>query len=342
MTDQHDAFADALSKRLSSVQPEEVWPVLAEMGAPGLLVAEALGGVGMDAGAAAPVFEALGEHGLPSPYLETSVIAVGLLTAVGGADSEGVLRSIAGGGRVAIAGIDRRLRGRVSASPTSLAWRLDGNAPLVMGYGDADWLLVAARTERGTTALLLVSRDKVGVSGRSYPTIDGRSATDLWFIDAEATLLCGDADEMLVAAIDAAISYLAIETSALMSKLVSDTVAYAKQREQFGQPIGRFQVIQHRLVDMHIAAKRTGAIARRAVAALGGGWEERGRLASAAKATAAEAGRFVGQQAVQLHGGMGMTDELPVGRYFKRLTVIESELGGYDEHVHRFAEFATV
>ena len=92
---------------------------------------------------------------------------------------------------------------------------------------------------------------------------------------------------------------------------------------------------------MHIQARRAGAIARRALAALDGDRRERGRLASAAKATVAETGRFVGQQAVQLHGGMGMTEELPISRYFKRMTVIEGELGNRDDHLRRFAELAT-
>ncbi len=125
-----------------------------------------------------------------------------------------------------------------------------------------------------------------------------------------------------------------------MRRLVNDTVAYTKEREQFGQPLARFQVIQHRLVDMHMQAKRCGAIARRAMTALDADWRERGRLASAAKATAIEAGRFVGQQAVQLHGGMGMSEGLPIGRYFKRLTAIETELGSADDHRRRYARLA--
>jgi alkylation response protein AidB-like acyl-CoA dehydrogenase len=341
VNEDHDAFGDALQKRFAAVGPAQAWSALIEMGAPALRVPEQLGGLGLGAAAMAPVFDALGEHCLPSPYLDTAVIAVGLLLATASAEGNALLRRIAERGeRAAVAGIDRRLRGAVSATPTATAWRLDGDALLVMDDGVAATLLVAAPTERGGTALLLTSRDQAGVTGRSYPTIDGRFATDLRFIEAGAVLLSAEADELLAAAADEAVACLAVEAAALMRRLVADTVAYAKQREQFGRPIAHFQVVQHRLVDMHIAARRTGAIARRAIAALDGDWQERGRLASAAKATAAEAGRFVGQQAVQLHGGMGMTDELPIGRYFKRLTVIEGELGGRDDHVRRFAELA--
>ncbi|WP_425229997.1 acyl-CoA dehydrogenase family protein [Sphingomonas sp.] len=339
--DEHSAFGDTLSKCFASADRKDTWARLVEMGATALRVPERLGGLGLGAAAIAPVFEALGEHCRPSPYLDTAVVAVRLLVDAATEESDGLLRAIAlHGERVAVAGIDRRLRGKISATPTATGWRLDGDALLVVDDADAAFLLVAARTERGGTALLVASRDQRGVTGRSYPTIDGRFATDLRFIDARAVLLKGGADELLTAATDEAIACLAIEAAALMRRLVADTAAYAKQREQFGQPIARFQVVQHRLVDMHIAARRTYAIARRAVASLDGGWQERGRLASAAKATAAEAGRFVGQQAVQLHGGMGTTDELPVGRYFKRLTVIEGELGGHADHVRRYADLA--
>ena len=339
MNQEHDAFGEALKKRFGAVGPTQGWSTLVEMGAPALRVPERLGGLGLGAAALGPVFDALGEHCVPSPYLDTAVTAVGLLLAAENEAGDTLLRGIAErGDRAAVVGIDRRLRGAVSATPAATGWRLDGDALLVMDDGDAATLLVAARTERGGTALLLASRSEAGVTGRSYPTIDGRFATDLRFINAPALLLNGEADDLLIAAVDEAIACLAVEAAALMRRLVADTLAYAKQREQFGQPIARFQVIQHRLVDMHIAARRTGAIACRAMAALDGGWRERGRLASAAKATAAEAGRFVGQQAVQLHGGMGMTEELPIGRFFKRLTVIESELGSRDEHVRRFAD----
>ena len=339
----HDAFGDALDRRLRGIDAACVWPTLVEMGAPGLPIPEPLGGLGMSTGSVAPVIDALGEHCLPSPFLETAVIATGLLLAVAGEHAETILGRIArNGDRVAVAGIDRRLRGSLSATPTAGSWRLDGDALLVLDDGGADWLLVVARTERGTTALLSAPRNQAGITARSFPTIDGRFATDLRFINADALMLTNDAGEILTAATDAAIACLAIEAAALMRRLVADTAAYAKQREQFGQPIARFQVIQHRLVDMHIAAKRTGAIARRAMVALDGSWQERGRLASAAKATASEAGRFVGQQAVQLHGGMGMTDELAIGRYFKRLTVIENELGGYDDHVRRYGALTAV
>jgi alkylation response protein AidB-like acyl-CoA dehydrogenase len=313
------------------------WAALKAAGVVGLRVPDELGGSGLAITAAGPVFEALGQHGRTTPYLETAIIAPHLLQAERTIPGDAVLRGIAAGEIVAVAGLDPRLRPSVSATPTADGWRLDGDAQLVLDGVTADHLLVAARTEGYSSALLLVRRGAEGLIVRHYPTIDGREAADLRFINVDATLIATDVDEALTEAGDIALACLATEAAGLMRRLVTDTVAYTKQREQFGQPIARFQAIQHRLVDMHIQARRAAAIAARAMAALGGHWAERARLVSAAKVTAAEAGRFVGQNAVQLHGAMGMTEELPVSRCFKRLTVIEHELGSADQHRQRYA-----
>ena len=329
----------ALVGRFRAGSTEGAWRLLCDAGVIGLRVPEQLGGLGLSVREAEPVFEAIGEERVAVPYLDTAVLAAGLLQIERSPIGDELLRAIATEGtRIAVAGIDRRLRNAVSATPTATGWRLDGDARLVLDGAEAPWVLVAARTETYQTALLAVRRDAQGLTGRDYPTIDGHGASDLRFINVDAVLLAGDAHEALAAAADEAIACLATEAAALMRRLVADTIAYAKAREQFGQAIARYQVVQHRLVDMHMEARRAGAIARRAMAALDGHWRERGRMASAAKATAAAAGRFVGQQAVQLHGGMGMTDELSIGRYFKRLTAIETELGGADEHRRRFAK----
>lgn len=316
---------------------EDGWATLCAAAVTGLLVPEALGGLGLDLSAAAEVMEALGEHCLATPFLETSVLAAWLLQHERTLPGDDLLRAIAEGATVAVAGLDPRLRAGVSATPTADGWRLDGDALLVLDGGAADYLLVAARTEGYAPALLLVRPDAEGLTVRRYPTIDGRGAADLRFINVSATLLATEMDEALGEAGDIALACLAAEAAGVMQRLVADTVAYSKAREQFGQPIAAFQVVQHRLVDMHIQARRAGAIAGRAVAALDGHWAERGRLASAAKVTVTEAGRFVGQNAVQLHGGMGMTQELAVGRCFKRLTVMGEELGSADLHRGRYA-----
>lgn len=332
---------DALDRHLAGAAPGAAWPALVAAGATGLLVPEELGGLGLPAAAAAPVMEAIGAHNAATPFLETAVVAARLLQIERSAAGDAILRAIAAGAPVAVAGLDTRLRPTLSATPVADGWRLDGDAALVLDGATADHLIVVARTERYASALLLVDTSRGAVLTRAYPTIDGRAAADLRFLAVDAILLANDVDEALDAIADVALACLATEAAALMQRLVDDTVAYARQREQFGQPIARFQTIQHRLADMHIQTRRTRAIAARAINALDAHWAERARLASAAKVTAARAGRFVGQNAVQLHGGMGMTEELPIGRCFKRLTAIEHELGSADQHRQRYARMAT-
>ncbi len=323
-----------LRRRLAGVQPDAAWAALVEAGVPGICVPEALGGLGLTVGDAAPVLDALGELGLSTPFLETSILAP-LLT-----DAGDLLRDIASGSFVAIAGLERSLRGGVTATPTANGWRLDGEAKLVLDGGSAAHVLVVARTEAGTPALLRVRNGQPGLTARTYPTIDDREAADLLFVGVEASLLTADATDSLELAEDTAIAGIAVEAAALMRRLVERTREHLGERQQFGQPIGKFQVLQHRLVDMQIECRRAAAIAARAVEALPGHWRERGRLASAAKVTISETARFVGQNAVQLHGAMGMTRELDVGRYFRRLTVIEGQLGTAAQHRARFARLA--
>ena len=205
----------------------------------------------------------------------------------------------------------------------------------------AGWLLHAAALSTGGRSDgapgLFVVDGKAAIVRRRYFTIDGRSAADLSFEATPARAIRLDAADLLEAARYTALACLAVEAAALMRRLVSDTAAYVRQREQFGKPLFTFQVVQHRVVDMEIEVRRTGAIARRAIAALEEPPAVRLKLASAAKVTASRGGRFVGQQAVQLHGAMGMTQELAIGRLFKRLTVIENELCSVDEALRRFA-----
>ena len=135
-----------------------------------------------------------------------------------------------------------------------------------------------------------------------------------------------------------AIAAIASEAVGCMRKVLADTVEYAKQRQQFGQPIGSFQVLQHRMVDMFIELEQAIAAVYLAVYSLGAAAADRARAVSAAKVTIGRAARFIGQNAVQLHGAMGMTEELAIGHYFKRLTAIEYEFGTTDQHVARYAE----
>jgi alkylation response protein AidB-like acyl-CoA dehydrogenase len=228
-------------------------------------------------------------------------------------------------------------------------WRLDGTKAVVAAAPWASQLLVVARTagsrgERKGLSLFLVSSSAPGVSVRSYPTIDGRRAADVTFervrVQSDALIGAeGEAADTIEHSTDEAISAMSAEAVGLMSKLHEDTLEYAKQRRQFGQAIGRFQVLQHRLVDMYMEIELARSAAYLATLRLTAPAKERARAASAAKVTINRACRLVGQGAVQIHGGMGMTDELAVSHSFRRATAIELELGTMDFHLARYASY---
>ena len=326
MSFDHIQLKDALLGRLSSLSSAEAWRELHAAGVTGLRVPEAQGGLGLAFADAEPVLEVLGELCLGAPFLETGIIAAGLLSRA--ATSDALLAEMAQFGViVAIAGLESA--DAISAMPEGEGWRLRGEAKIVVDALAARTLLVA--TDAG---VFLVDPKAVGLSMRPVATIDGRMAADITFAGVETSSpIAADLDLVR----DEAVAAICVEAAGLMRRLVRDTVDYVKQRQQFGRPLGQFQVVQHRLVDMNIQARRATAIARRAVMAIDGDPVVRARLVSAAKVTICRAGRFVGQNAVQLHGGMGMTEELPVGRCFKRLTVIEAQFGGADQHLQRFS-----
>ncbi|CAN5208937.1 acyl-CoA dehydrogenase family protein [soil metagenome] len=334
MSQEHKQLRQALFRRLSGCEQSQAWAALREAGVLGLRAPESLGGLGLAAAELEPVFDVLGELCLPTAYLETAVVATGLLSRLGGPAGEAVLARIVDGERVAVVGVEPALSAGVVAAAVGASWRLSGRAALVIGGLDAATLLVLADVE-GAPGLFLAD-DAWRAARRAVATLDGRMAADIVLDGVEARRIPGDVAAALAATRDEATAAICVEAAALCRRLVADTVAYAKHREQFGQPLSGFQVVRHRLVDMHIQARRLSAIARRAMAALGAGEVERARAVSAAKVTACRVARAVGQDAVQLHGGMGMTEELAVGRMFKRLTVIESELGSADFHLRRF------
>jgi alkylation response protein AidB-like acyl-CoA dehydrogenase len=334
MTEDRDQLRHALRGRLSGSAGEAAWAGLRDAGVLGLRVPETLGGLGLEAGDLEPVFDVLGTLCLPTPYLETNVVAAGLLSRLRGDRTDDLLVRISKGARVAVAGVEPGLTAGVRATASGEDWRLTGRLSVVLGGLDAEVLLVLADVE-GAPALFRIASEAL-IGRRAVPTIDGRMAADIDLDRAPALRLTGDIVGALEAVRDEAAAAICIEAAALCRRLAAETTDYAKQRRQFGQPLSGFQVVRHRLVDMNIQARRLTAIARRAIAALQDKPAERARIVSAAKVTAARVGRRVGQDAVQLHGGMGMTEELPIGRMFKRLTVIESELGSADFHLDRY------
>lgn len=222
-------------------------------------------------------------------------------------------------------------------------WRLDGTKSVAGWAAEADTILITARTGDEGLSLFRVDPAKAeGLSLSPYRTIDGHPAADLSFehhtLSADALIGPeGGAIDLLEEARDRALALLAAEAVGLFDSLLEQTVAYTGQRRQFGQPIAGFQALQHRMVDMYLECELARSSAWLAVEALGQEAPGRGRAISSAMVNIARACRFVGQQAIQLHGGMGMTDELPIGHYVKRAMAIEVLWTDADWHLARIA-----
>jgi alkylation response protein AidB-like acyl-CoA dehydrogenase len=221
---------------------------------------------------------------------------------------------------------------------------LTGTKTVVLHGGQAGAFIVSARTGGGQRdtdgiSLFVVRSDAAGVTVTDYRTIDGQRAATVAFNDAAGTLVGteGAGWDILDAAADYGATLLCAEAVGAMDAIFAATLDYLKTRQQFGAPIGKFQALQHRMADMFIHLEQARSMAMlAAVKVASPDVEERRRVVSAAKVRVGQACRFVGQQAVQLHGGMGVTDELPAAHYFKRLTMIELTLGDVDHHLERF------
>jgi alkylation response protein AidB-like acyl-CoA dehydrogenase len=228
---------------------------------------------------------------------------------------------------------------------------LDGAKSVVQHGAQADYWIVPARTDAGEIALFIVARDAAGVDLTDYRTIDGQRAATLRFTQTPARQLgSGDAQTSArsgthtgVATLERVADYatvlLCAEALGALDALNHATVEYTRTRQQFGMPIAHFQALQHRMVDMMIHTEQARSLTYLAAVryATGVDDDERRRAVSAAKARIGQAARFVGQQAIQLHGGMGMTNEVMAAHLFKRLSIIETTLGDVDHHLARFA-----
>lgn len=324
----------------------EIWRAFAEeLGLLGVIAPQDLGGLGGGATEQLVVMEELGRQLCLEPVAE-SVFQAGWLLAQGGDAVRALVPPIVSGEAIAAVAVGEAgmrydfadLATRAESSGEG--WTLSGTKAVVSAAPWAQWLVVAARAERGIL-LFAIPTDAPGLSMQAYPTIDGRRAADVTLdkVAVPAGMAFGSLD-LLEEWRDRAIAAQAAEATGLLGKLVEDTVEYSKQRQQFGQPIAAFQALQHRMVDMHIEVELVRAAAVLAACKLTAPAHERARAASSAKIAVAKACRFIGQNAVQLHGGMGMTDELAIGHYFKRATQIKGEHGSESWHLARLARLA--
>jgi len=330
------------------------WAQFAELGLFAAALPEEHGGLGGGALETMVVMEEFGRALVVEPYVPTVVIGGGALK-YGGSDAQKAewLPKIAAGetimafafaeptGRYNLADLT------TTAKKQGANYVLSGQKAVVTGAPWADQLVVTARTAGGRrddkgVSVFLVDKKTKGVSLRDYPTMDGSRASEITFenVEVPADRLIGEADGGLVLVervTDEAIAATCAEAAGAMKVLVDATVEYSKTRKQFGVPIGKFQVLQHRMVDMFVNYEQALSMTLMVTLKLDESEAERKRAASAAKVQIGNSGRFVGQGAVQVHGGMGMTDELNVGHYFKRLTMIDTLYGSVDHHLKRYA-----
>ena len=326
------------------------WATFADFGILALPFPEEFGGLNGTAVDTMLVMEMLGRGLALEPYLSSVVLCGGLIRDAGSAaQKEALLPAIAGGEEM-LALAHHEAGGRyaldrvaTAATPSGSGWKLDGAKAVVLGAPSAGKLIVSARDGNGVS-LFLVDTRAPGVTLRAYPTQDGARAADIRLaaVHVEAGALIGTSGSALPAvehAIDYANAALCAEAIGIMSSLNEITLEYLKTRKQFGQPIGKFQALQHRMADMVIATEQARSMATLAAVRVDSSdAAERSRSVAAAKAYVMQSARFVGQQAVQLHGGMGVVDELNVGHYFKRLTMIGMTFGDVDYHLGRFSD----
>ncbi len=331
-----------------------VWKTFAELGLLGLPLSEDAGGFGSPAAEMVGVMEALGESLAVEPYVPTVCLVGRLIDRAGSeAQKQAVLPGVIDGStKLALAHTERGSNFDLSVAATArregAGWTLDGEKVVVIGAPLADRLLVSARTsgKPGDTAgisLFLVDAKAAGLSMKSYRTQDSLRAADVVLkgvkVDGDALVGAEGAGwEALDEALDFASAMLCAEAVGAMKFACDTTLDYLKTRKQFGVPLGSFQALQHRIVDMCVATEQARSITYLACARLDAGIDaaERRRTIAAARIKIADNGRLVGQEAIQLHGGMGMTLEMKVSHTFKRLTMIGQTFGDVDHYLSRF------
>jgi hypothetical protein len=331
------------------------WKSFAELGLCAAPFQESSGGLGGGALATMIVMQEFGRNLVVEPYFETVVLAGGLIEDVASPEQrQAFLPDIMEGEAIwALAWAEGRSRYDFNNVTTTARRRgdkfvLSGTKAAVVGAPWADKLIVSARTsgeprDRLGVSLFVVDRHSANLHLASFKTIDGRRAAELTLMDVEVPAsqllgLEGWAVTALEACRDRAIAALCAEAVGAMSVLNSATLEYSKARKQFGVALGTFQVLQHRMVDMFIALEEAISLTQHLNLSLGAQEPNGSKLASGAKSKVGYAARFVAEQAVQLHGGMGMSDELNVGHYFKRISSINVQFGDPAYHLMRYAQ----
>ena len=329
------------------------WKKFAELGWLGISVSEDSGGFGGSAIESMLIMEAFGKGLVVEPFLETVIMAGGLIDDHGSDQQKSSFLEPAIAGEMHLALAYAEPQSRFNLSDVVTEAKADGDNFIINGYKSvamngpsADQIIVSARTsgthldEHGISLFIIVANAS-GLDKTNYKTVDGRRASDLTFenVSVSKENLIGDQDkgfEILDSAIDKAILAISAEAVGAMEVLYKTTVEYTKTREQFGTAIGKFQVLQHRMVDMFMEYEQCKSLLYMATMKHEEKAEDAKKAISGLKYQVGKAGKFIGQQAVQLHGGMGVTDELNVGHYFKRLTTVGTIFGNTDYHLKKY------
>jgi alkylation response protein AidB-like acyl-CoA dehydrogenase len=315
----------------------ELWHQYAELGLLGLTFDEQYGGAGMGPGELAIVMESFGRSLVLEPLLASVALGGALVAEAGTPDQkQEILPKVAGGELLLAFGYAEPASRwsftdiATTAKPDGDAWTLTGEKIAVLGGDSADTLVVSARTDDGIGLFLVDGND---VARAPYAMQDGLRGADILLTDTPATLLGGSTDQLATidTVIDRASAALCAEAVGAMARMLTMTVEYLKTRVQFGQPIAVFQALQFRSADMYVSLEQARSMTLLARLALSGDDPaERRRLVQAAKIQIDLAGRHISQEAIQLHGGIGMTMEYPVGHYAKRVTVISKTFADLD------------
>ena len=334
----------------------EAWAQYADLGLLSLPFPAEFGGLDGNAVDVMLVMEFAGRGLLLEPFVSTVVMCGGLIRDAASDELKRAILPRIGAGEIKLALACYEAAGRYELSSVASAavrsgdgWRLSGRKTVVLDAPSADYFLVSARTSGDALhdhgiAVFLVSRKAAGVSILTYPTQSGGRAADVRLenVAVDASDLIGTPETGLAIverAVDRGIAALCAEAVGIIAALNEATLNHLKTRKQFGVPIGNFQALQHRMADMFIAAEQARSMA--VIAAVHADSDEAGarrRAISGAKAYIGQAARLVGQQAVQMHGAMGVVDDLIVSHYFKRLTMIDMSLGDVDFHLGRFSD----
>jgi alkylation response protein AidB-like acyl-CoA dehydrogenase len=331
----------------------ETWAQLADLGLLALNIPEQDGGIGAGPVGTMLIGNAIGEGMLLEPFLSSAVVATQAIVELGSAQQRALwLPALSAGELIAVVAHDESstrdgsLDVRTRATRVGDGWQLNGRKSMIYHATAANLLLVSARTDDGELGLFAVPTESPGLQLLSFVSVDEQRAANVVLDDvligADARL-GGDAETALQAVLDYGLAALCAEAFGAMDKVLASTIEYSRSRVQFGAPIGSFQALQHRMAEMltHLEQARSMSYLATSCCADPDPLARRAAL-SAAKALMGQAARYIGQQAVQLHGGMGMTDELNVSHYFKRLLAFELRGGTTDQHLEGYRKLLQV